>query len=73
MRDKILNYVQLVCFCSTAYIVAAIAKASTGPAEYATVVYPHEAAMYIAIMTFVIGPALLAMTDAIIEFIKERL
>jgi hypothetical protein len=73
MRDKILNYIQRVFFCSTAYIVAAIAKAATGPAEYATVVQPHKAAMYIAIMTFVIGPALLAMTDVIIDFIKERL
>jgi hypothetical protein len=53
--------------------VAAIAKAATGPAEYATVVYPHEAAIYIAIMTFIVGPTLLALIDTIVSFVREKL
>lgn len=73
MKEEIINYFQRVFFCSTAYIVAAIAKAATGPAEYTTVVRPHEAAINIAIMVFVVGPALLALADTIESFVRERL
>jgi hypothetical protein len=73
MKKEIANYFQRVFSCSTAYIIASIAKAATGPAEYATVVHPHEAALYITIMVFIIGPALLALTDTIIDFVREKL